>query len=193
MTQLLRAIASEQHSLAFYTAFSAQYPFFVPFVQTQNTQLEALTFFANQAGISPLQETPNITIPDNEMLALEHALAHEHAKLAFYQQLASLEPNLAIRDVFFKIAATCNNHLPTIRNALSAHYASSQNILNELLANKELLQNAQSLLQDAQAGTLSEEKLSGFLGNLNIPLLGGVLLGGAVVALLNNLLNQNKE
>lgn len=192
MTQLLRAIASEQHSLALYAAFAAQYPYFAPFVNAQNAQLEALSFFARQNGITPLQESPNIGIPTTEMLALESALAHESAKIAFYDNLAASEPNLAIRDVFFQIAATCHNsHLPAIRNALAGHYA-NQNSLGDLLAGA-WLQDAQKLVQDAQSGTLSEEKLMGFLRNLNVPMLGAVLLGGAVVALCSNLLNQNKE
>lgn len=191
MTQLLRAIASEQHSLALYAAFAVQYPFFAPFVNAQNAQLEALSFFARQAGIAPLQESPNIAIPTTEMLALESALAHESAKIAFYDNLAASEPNLAIRDVFFRIAATCHNdHLPAIRSALAGHYA--ENSLGDLLAS-DWLQNAQKLVQDAQSGTLSEENLAGFLRNLNVSMLGGVLLGGAVVALCNHFLNQNKE
>lgn len=192
MTQLLCAIASEQHSLAFYSALSAQYPLFVPFVNAQNTQLETLASFALQAGTS-LQESLNIAIPTTEMLALESALAHEQAKIVFYNRLAISEPNLAIRDVFFRIAATCHNdHLPTIRNALAGHYA-NQNLLGDLLANKVWLQDAQNLIQDIQAGNVNEKNLASFLDNLNLPMLGGVLLGGAVIALLNHFLTQNKE
>ncbi|MDE7217582.1 MAG: hypothetical protein K2N20_05760 [Helicobacter sp.] len=192
MTQLLGAIASEQHSLAFYAALSAQYPFFAPFVNAQNAQLKALSFFAPQSGLAQ-QQSPNIAIPTTQMLALESALAHESAKIAFYNNLAANEPNLAIRDVFFQIAARSHNdHLPAIRNALAAHYT-SQNVLGDLLAGIDLLQDAQRLAKDAQAGTLSEEKLASFLGNLNVAMLGGVLLGGAVVALCNHFLNQNKE
>lgn len=192
MTQLLCAIASEQHSLAFYSALSAQYPLFVPFVNAQNTQLETLASFALQAGTS-LQESLNIAIPTTEMLALESALAHEQAKIVFYNRLAISEPNLAIRDVFFRIAATCHNdHLPTIRNALAGHYA-NQNLLGDLLANKVWLQDIQNLIQDIQAGNVNEKNLASFLDNLNLPMLGGVLLGGAVIALLNHFLTQNKE
>lgn len=192
MTQLLCAIASEQHSLAFYSALSAQYPLFVPFVNAQNTQLETLASFALQAGTS-LQEPLNIAIPTTEMLALESALAHEQAKMVFYNGLAISEPNLAIRDVFFRIAATCHNdHLPTIRNALAGHYA-NQNLLGDLLANKVWLQDVQNLIQDIQAGNVNEKNLASFLDNLNLPMLGGVLLGGAVIALLNHFLTQNKE
>ena len=193
MTQLLCAIASEQHSLALYLALSAQYPLFVPFVNTQNTQLETLASFTLQAEITPLQESLNIAIPTTEMLALESALAHEQAKIVFYNRLAISEPNLAIRDVFFRIAATCHNdHLPTIRNALAGHYA-NQNLLGDLLASKVWLQDAQNLIQDIQAGNVNEKNLTSFLDNLNLPMLGGVLLGGAVIALLNHFLNQNKE
>lgn len=192
MTQLLSAIASEQHSLAFYSALSARYPLFVPFVNAQNTQLETLSSFALQAG-TPLQESLNIAIPTTEMLALESALAHEQAKIVFYNRLAISEPNLAIRDVFFRIAATCHNdHLPTIRNALAGHYA-NQNLLGDLLANKVWLQDAQNLIQDIQAGNVNEKNLASFLDSLNLPMLGGVLLGGAAIALLNHFLTQNKE
>lgn len=192
MTQLLSAIASEQHSLVFYSALSAQYPLFVPFVDAQNTQLETLASFALQAG-TPLQEPLNIAIPTTEMLALESALAHEQAKIVFYNRLAISEPNLAIRDVFFRIAATCHNdHLPTIRNALAGHYA-NQNLLGDLLANKVWLQDVQNLIQDIQAGNVNEKNLASFLDNLNLPMLGGVLLGGAAIALLNHFLTQNKE
>ena len=192
MTQLLCAIASEQHSLAFYSALSAQYPLFVPFVNAQNTQLETLASFALQAGTS-LQESLNIALPTTEMLALESALAHEQAKIVFYNRLAISEPNLAIRDVFFRIAATCHNdHLPTIRNALAGHYA-NQNLLGDLLANKVWLQDIQNLIQDIQAGNVNEKNLASFLDHLNLPMLGGVLLGGAVIALLNHFLTQNKE
>ncbi len=192
MTQLLSAIASEQHSLAFYSALSTQYPLFAPFVNVQNAQLETLASFALQAG-TPLQESINIAIPTTEMLALESALAHEQAKIVFYNRLAANEPNLVIRDVFFTIAATChNNHLPTIRNALAGHYA-NQNLLGDLLASKVWLQDAQNLIQDIQAGNVNEKNLASFLDNLNLSMLGGVLIGGAVIALLNHFLNQNKE
>lgn len=193
MSQLLSAILSEQHSLAFYTALSKQCPIFAPFVQTENEQLEALHFWAAQNGLEIPTHTISPNVPAGELACFEHALACENAKVIFYNQLATLEKDMALRNLFYQIAAKSNNeHLPAIRNALAPLYATStKDLLSNLQTSKEWLLNAQSLLQDAQTGNLSEEKLGGFLSGLNYPLLGGVLLGGVSVALLNHFLNPN--
>ena len=68
MTQLLGAIASEQHSLAFYAALSAQYPFFAPFVNAQNAQLKALSSFV----FNLLNSTLHLNLPRPNMLMLAY-------------------------------------------------------------------------------------------------------------------------
>lgn len=203
---LLAALDYEQRVLSCYQTFKGRFVenaiVFDALIFAEQNQIQALSFWLQQRGVS--ERANNFEIPPmgSYMEALEALLSQEMSKIAFYNQLLATEGNPEVRDIFYRIQATSyNQHLPYIRQNLSYVYANengsldknNKSILEEIERGKQILSQAEGLMNDFKDGNLDEAKLQGFLGSLNYSLIGGVVLGGIAAMILNEILNKNKE
>ncbi len=198
MTQnnLLAALEQEYSIHALYQTCNNQwgrdYPFLGEFVATQEQQINALLFLLSQRGIPATNTFANAVLYDD---VLETVLIQENNKIQFYNQLLSTETDVEVQDVFYRFQAiSYNNHLPIVRKELAKIYQGENTATqSDIEKSKQLIAEAQTLMNDFKQGTVDEKKIQNFLGNLNYSLVGGVILGGISAMILNEFLNKNKE
>ena len=105
-----------------------------------------------------------------------------------------------IIDALYRLqAASFNNHLPAFRTCVINHYNSgnlSQNGADMI----EKLQEYQEIVNNLMSGNIDENTISNLssklFSNISFQFLGGAVSGAAIVALLNQFLenqNSNKE
>lgn len=132
-----------------------------------------------------------IEIPDSLIECCELGVAGEINNIAMYNNLLSFVIEDDIRDVLFKLqAASFNNHLPTFRNCVLAHYNSgnNENINQENIIEK--LGEYQVILDDIMSGNIDENSITKIFSKLNLSMASGAVLGGATIALINNYISK---
>lgn len=132
-----------------------------------------------------------IEIPDSLIECCELGVAGEINNIAMYNNLLSFVIEDDIRDVLFKLqAASFNNHLPTFRNCVLAHYNSgnNENINQENIIEK--LGEYQVMLDDIMSGNIDENSITKIFSKLNLSMVSGAVLGGATIALINNYISK---
>ena len=132
-----------------------------------------------------------IEIPNSLIECCEMGVAAEINNIAMYNNLLQHVEEEDIKDVLFRLqAASFNNHLPTFRNCVLAHYNSgnNENINQENIMEK--LGEYQVLLDDIMSGNIDENSISKIFSKLNLTMASGAILGGAITALLNNYISK---
>ncbi len=135
--------------------------------------------------------TKDIEIPNTLIECCELGVAGEISNIAMYNNLLSYAVETDIKEVLFKLqAASYNNHLPAFRNCVLNHYnnANQSNLTQENIMEK--LGEYQVILDDIMSGNIDENSISKIFSKLNLSMVSGAVLGGALVALLNNYISK---
>lgn len=137
-----------------------------------------------------------IQIPNSLIECCELGVASEINNIAMYNNLLEHTQEDDIKDVLFRLqAASFNNHLPTFRNCVLAHYNGENNISgNNSNINPENIMEKigeyQVLVDDIMSGNIDENSISKIFSKINLSMAGGAVVGGAVIALLNNYISK---
>lgn len=191
--QILRiAVYDEYKAYETYTKIIEKFGLIQPFVNIK--EAEAVHY----AALIQLMQKYNVEVPINNWASkievpntliecCEMGVAGEINNIAMYNNLLSYANEADIKDVLFKLqAASFNNHLPAFRNCVIAHYnngATNNNVTQENIMEK--LGEYQVILDDIMSGNIDENSISKIFSKLNLSMVSGAVLGGAIIALLN--------
>lgn len=201
ITQILRiAVYDEFKAYETYTKIIEKFGLVQPFVNIKEAEAVhygALIQLMQKYNIEvPINNwtTKIIEIPNTLIECCEMGVAGEINNIAMYNNLLAYTSEPDIKDVLFKLqAASFNNHLPAFRNCVINHY-NNQNIPNLNQENiMEKLGEYQVLLNDIMSGNIDENSISKIFSKLNLSMVSGVVLGGAIVALLNSYMTKNNN
>ena len=134
-----------------------------------------------------------IEIPNTFIECCEMGVAGEISNIAMYNNLLSYAVEPDIKDVLFRLqAASYNNHLPAFRNCVLSFYNNeTTNVSQENIMQK--LGEYQVLLDDIMSGNVDENSISKIFSKLNLSMVSGAVLGGAIIALLNSYVSKNNN
>ncbi|MBL3520758.1 DUF2202 domain-containing protein [Arcobacter lanthieri] len=138
--------------------------------------------------------TTIIDIPNTIIECCELGVAEEINNISMYNNLLSFAVDSDIIDVLFKLqAASYNNHLPAFRNCVFNHYnnGTTSGINQDDIMQR--MQEYQEILNNVMNGNIDEGLISSLFSKLNMSMVGGMVSGGAIIALLNNFLTQNSK
>ncbi|WP_419678295.1 ferritin-like domain-containing protein [Aliarcobacter lanthieri] len=138
--------------------------------------------------------TAIINIPNTIIECCELGVAGEINNISMYNNLLSFAVDSDIIDVLFKLqAASYNNHLPAFRNCVFNHYnnGTTSGINQDDIMQR--MQEYQDILNNVMSGNIDESLISSLFSKLNMSMIGGMVSGGAIIALLNNFLTQNSK
>ncbi|WP_418179198.1 ferritin-like domain-containing protein [Aliarcobacter lanthieri] len=138
--------------------------------------------------------TAIINIPNTIIECCELGVAGEINNISMYNNLLSFAVDSDIIDVLFKLqAASYNNHLPAFRNCVFNHYnnETTSGINQDDIMQR--MQEYQDILNNVMSGNIDESFISSLFSKLNMSMVGGMVSGGAIIALLNNFLTQNSK
>lgn len=201
ITQILRiAVYDEFKAYETYTKIIEKFGLVQPFVNIKEAEAVhygALIQLMQKYNIEvPINTwaTKIIEIPNTLIECCEMGVAGEINNIAMYNNLLAYTSEPDIKDVLFKLqAASFNNHLPAFRNCVINHY-NNQNIPNLNQENiMEKLGEYQVLLNDIMSGNIDENSISKIFSKLNLSMVSGAVLGGAIVALLNSYMTKNNN
>ncbi|BAK72720.1 MAG: DUF2202 domain-containing protein [Arcobacter sp.] len=199
-TQILRiAVYDEFKAYETYTKIIEKFGLVQPFVNIK--EAEAIHY----AALIQLMQRYNIEVPINNWASkieipntliecCEMGVAAEINNIAMYNNLLSYTIDADIKDTLFKLqAASFNNHLPAFRNCVINHYniGNTSNISQENIMEK--LGEYQVILDDIMSGNIDENSISQIFSKLNLSMVSGAVLGGAVIALLNNYISKKDK
>lgn len=199
-TQILRiAVYDEFKAYETYTKIIKKFGLVQPFVNIK--EAEAIHY----AALIQLMQRYNIEVPINNWASkieipntliecCEMGVAAEINNIAMYNNLLSYTIDADIKDTLFKLqAASFNNHLPAFRNCVINHYniGNTSNISQENIMEK--LGEYQVILDDIMSGNIDENSISQIFSKLNLSMVSGAVLGGAVIALLNNYISKKDK
>jgi rubrerythrin len=196
-SQILRiAVYDEFKAYETYSKIIEKFGLVQPFVNIK--EAEAIHYAALVKLMEKYQvEIPinnwnsKIQIPNSLIECCEMGVAGEINNIAMYNNLLQHVQEDDIKDVLFRLqAASFNNHLPTFRNCVLAHYnsANNENINQDNIMEK--LGEYQVLLDDIMSGNIDENSISKIFSKLNLSMAGGAVVGGAVIALLNTYISK---
>ena len=196
-TQILRiAVYDEFKAYETYTKIIEKFGLVQPFVNIK--EAEAIHY----AALIQLMQKYNIEVPINNWASrieipntliecCEMGVAGEIANIAMYNNLLSYTTDLDIKDTLFKLqAASYNNHLPAFRNCVINHYSNGNNTNINQENIMEKLGEYQVILDDIMSGNIDESSISKIFSKLNLSMVSGAVLGGAIIALLNNYISK---
>ena len=200
---LLRALDDEYRAYCFYTLASPLDEMFVHLQSAELSHINALKFHLQKLNVA-IPENPyanTLTLPASLEEVIQTAIMRENENVALYNTLLANEQNPEIIDTFYRLqAASFNQHIPALRNALirvqnpiAQNPKNMQNTMEILNNGKDVLKETGAMIAQLKEGTLKQEQLESFLGRLNYSLIGGVIIGALGVAVFNEFLNQNKE
>lgn len=198
--QILRiAVYDEFKAYETYTKIIEKFGLVQPFVNIK--EAEAIHY----AALIQLMQRYNIEVPINNWASkieipntliecCEMGVAAEINNISMYNNLLSYTIDADIKDTLFKLqAASFNNHLPAFRNCVINHYniGNTSNISQENIMEK--LGEYQVILDDIMSGNIDENSISQIFSKLNLSMVSGAVLGGAVIALLNNYISKKDK
>ncbi|MDD3009116.1 MAG: DUF2202 domain-containing protein [Arcobacter sp.] len=196
-TQILRiAVYDEFKAYETYTKIIEKFGLVQPFVNIK--EAEAIHY----AALIQLMQKYNIEVPINNWASrieipntliecCEMGVAGEIANIAMYNNLLGYAVEDDIKDTLFKLqAASYNNHLPAFRNCVINHYSNRNNTNINQENIMEKLGEYQVILDDIMSGNIDESSISKIFSKLNLSMVSGAVLGGAIIALLNNYISK---
>ncbi|MGJ0354110.1 ferritin-like domain-containing protein [Aliarcobacter cryaerophilus] len=142
-----------------------------------------------------------IEIPNNIIECYELGVAAEIENIAMYNNLLINSTKSDITDALFRLqAASFNNHLPAFRSCVINYYNSFHSSSNSSEDIMQKMQEYQEIVNNLMSGDIDENTISNLssklFSNISFQFLGGAVSGAAIVALLNQFLenqNSNKE
>jgi rubrerythrin len=198
ISQILRiAVYDEFKAYETYTKIIEKFGLVQPFVNIKEAEAvhySALIQLMQKYNIEvPINNwaTKNIEIPNTLIECCEMGVAGEISNIAMYNNLLSYAVETDIKEVLFRLqAASYNNHLPAFRNCILNHYnnTNQSNLTQENIMEK--LGEYQVILDDIMSGNIDESSISKIFSKLNLSMVSGAVLGGALIALLNNYVSK---
>lgn len=198
ISQILRiAVYDEFKAYETYTKVIEKFGLVQPFVNIKEAEAvhySALIQLMQKYNVEvPINNwsNKNIEIPNTLIECCELGVASEISNIAMYNNLLSYTVEPDIKEVLFRLqAASYNNHLPTFRNCVLNHYNGNNttNLNQENIMEK--LGEYQVILDDIMSGNIDESSISKIFSKLNLSMVSGAVLGGAVIALLNNYVSK---
>ncbi|WP_134043929.1 ferritin-like domain-containing protein [Helicobacter pullorum] len=190
--KILIALDDEYKAYSFYNKAMQLYGMpFVNLFQSEANHINALSLHLQNLNV-PIPQNPyeDIVIPNTLSGALEVAIENENQNIALYNSLIEGEQDSLVLDTFYRLqAASFNNHIPSLFNALNANTG----LLDKINNGRALLGETGEIVAQLQNGELTQGQLEAFLNKLNYSLMGGMILGAFGAIILNEFLNQNKE
>ncbi len=199
-SQILRiAVYDEFKAYETYTKIIEKFGLVQPFVNIKEAEAvhyAALIKLMEKYGVEvPINDwASKIEIPNTLIECCEMGVAAEIENIAMYNNLLSNVIESDIKDTLFRLqAASFNNHLPAFRNSVLNHYniSNTTNINQENIMEK--LGDYQVILDDIMSGNIDESSISKIFSKLNLSMVSGAVLGGAIVALLNSYMTKNNN
>lgn len=198
ISQILRiAVYNEFKAYETYTKVIEKFGLVQPFVNIKEAEAvhySALIQLMQKYEVEiPINDwvNKNIEIPNSLIECCEMGVAGEINNIAMYNNLLSYAIEPDIKEVLFKLqAASYNNHLPAFRNYVLNHYNSVNNTNLNQENIMEKLGEYQVILDDIISGNIDETSISKIFSKLNLSMVSGAVLGGAIVTLLNNYISK---
>ena len=200
-SQILRiAVYDEFKAYETYTKIIEKFGLVQPFVNIKEAEAvhyAALIKLMEKYGVEvPLNDwASKIEIPNTLIECCEMGVAGEINNIAMYNNLLSHTLEDDIKDVLFRLqAASFNNHLPTFRNCVLAHYNNANSTNNTSINQENIMEKLgeyQVLMDDIMSGNIDENSISKIFSKLNLTMASGAVFGGAIIALLNNYMSKN--
>lgn len=196
-SQILRiAVYDEFKAYETYTKIIEKFGLVQPFVNIKEAEAihyAALVKLMEKYGVEvPINNwASKIEIPNTLIECCEMGVAAEISNIAMYNNLLSHVIENDIKDTLFRLqAASFNNHLPAFRNSVLNHYniSNTTNINQENIMEK--LGDYQVILDDIMSGNIDESSISKIFSKLNLSMVSGAVLGGAIIALLNTYVSK---
>ncbi len=196
-SQILRiAVYDEFKAYETYTKIIEKFGLVQPFVNIKEAEAvhyAALIKLMEKYGVEvPINDwASKIEIPNTLIECCEMGVAAEIENIAMYNNLLSNVIESDIKDTLFRLqAASFNNHLPAFRNSVLNYYniTNTPNINQENIMEK--LGDYQVILDDIMSGNIDESSISKIFSKLNLSMVSGAVLGGAIIALLNNYVSK---
>ena len=199
VSQILRiAVYDEFKAYETYTKIIEKFGLVQPFVNIKEAEAVhyvALIQLMQKYNVEvPLNNwASKIEIPNTFIECCEMGVAGEISNIAMYNNLLSYAVEPDIKDVLFRLqAASYNNHLPAFRNCVLSFYNNeTTNVSQENIMQK--LGEYQVLLDDIMSGNVDENSISKIFSKLNLSMVSGAVLGGAIIALLNSYVSKNNN
>ncbi len=199
VSQILRiAVYDEFKAYEAYTKIIEKFGLVQPFVNIKEAEAvhyAALIQLMQKYNVEvPLNNwASKIEIPNTFIECCEMGVAGEISNIAMYNNLLSYAVEPDIKDVLFRLqAASYNNHLPAFRNCVLGFYNNeTTNVSQENIMQK--LGEYQVLLDDIMSGNVDENSISKIFSKLNLSMVSGAVLGGAIIALLNSYVSKNNN
>lgn len=199
ISQILRiAVYDEFKAYETYTKIIEKFGLVQPFVNIKEAEAihyTALIKLMEKYAIDvPINNwASKIEIPNTLIECCEMGVAGEISNIAMYNNLLSYAVEPDIKDVLFRLqAASYNNHLPAFRNCVLSFYNNeTTNVSQENIMQK--LGEYQVLLDDIMSGNVDENSISKIFSKLNLSMVSGAVLGGAIIALLNSYVSKNNN
>lgn len=195
-SQILRiAVYDEFKAYETYTKIIEKFGLVQPFVNIKEAEAvhyAALIKLMEKYGVEvPINDwASKIEIPNTLIECCEMGVAAEIANIAMYNNLLKFAMESDIKDTLFRLqAASFNNHLPAFRTCVLNHYNSSDTNINQENI-MEKLGEYQVILDDIMSGNIDENSISKIFSKLNLSMVSGAVLGGAIIALLNNYVSK---
>lgn len=175
---------------------------FINIKESEAVHYSMLIKLAEKYGVEvPINDWKDkIEIPNNLIECYELGVAGEIENIAMYNNLLTNSTKSDITDILFRLqAASFNNHLPAFRSCVINHYnAFSSSSNSEDIMQK--MQEYQEIVNNLMSGNIDESTISNLssklFSNISFQFLGGAVSGAAIIALLNQFLenqNSNKE
>ena len=199
VSQILRiAVYDEFKAYEAYTKIIEKFGLVQPFVNIKEAEAvhyAALIQLMQKYNVEvPLNNwASKIEIPNTFIECCEMGVAGEISNIAMYNNLLNYAVEQDIKDVLFRLqAASYNNHLPAFRNCVLSFYNNeTTNVSQENIMQK--LGEYQVLLDDIMSGNVDENSISKIFSKLNLSMVSGAVLGGAIIALLNSYVSKNNN
>ncbi len=175
---------------------------FINIKESEALHYSILIKLAEKYGVEvPMNDWKDkIEIPNNLIECYELGVAAEIENIAMYNNLLTNSTKSDITDALFRLQATSfNNHLPAFRSCVINHYNAFNSSSNSEDIMKKM-QEYQEIVDNLMSGNIDESTISNLssklFSNISFQFLGGAVSGAAIIALLNQFLenqNSNKE
>lgn len=166
-------------------------PPFSHIVEAEKRHIEALLSLHQAYGVmpSPNQWSGMISIPSSFEACCALGVQAEIENIELYDYLLGFAVEADTRDVLYRLqAASYNNHLPAFKQCLSGTpQMEEKNSLNFL--EKIDTQVVSKMMQ----GQMGKEDIGKLISSANLSFLGGALLGGLGIFILQEMMNQPKK
>ena len=176
---------------------------FINIKESEAVHYSMLIKLAEKYGVEvPINDWKDkIEIPNNLIECYELGVAGEIENIAMYNNLLINSTKSDITDALFRLqAASFNNHLPAFRSCVINYYNSFHSSSNSSEDIMQKMQEYQEIVNNLMSGNIDENTISNLssklFSNISFQFLGGAVSGAAIVALLNQFLenqNSNKE